>query len=150
MNNKWTNLYWAKKKNCVIRVTRPTLFYPADPTTFFFIYLKFFFFLSCRPKRWLSPLRCQPGSTFQTTLGLLPHIRKNIRLPDVFRGIHKLACLGQFSADSKNFFSRRRPQKRSLGWEPRVTFSQITGKGRFKKKKKVKRPTYPIFLAMLP
>jgi hypothetical protein len=32
-----------------------------------------------------------------------------------------------------------------LGWEPRVTFSQITGEGRWKKKK-VKRPTYPNFL----
>jgi hypothetical protein len=28
------------KKNCVIRVTRPSLFYPADPAKFFFIYFK--------------------------------------------------------------------------------------------------------------
>jgi hypothetical protein len=59
-------------------------------------------------------------------------------LADVFREIHKLACLGQFSTDRKNLFlfSRRRPGKRGLGWETHVTFSQITGERRFKKKKK--------------
>jgi hypothetical protein len=65
--------------------------------------------------------------TFAVTLLACVHVPDNTRLiatyseenslADVFRGIHKLACLGQFSADSKNLFlfSCRRPQKRSLG-----------------------------------
>jgi hypothetical protein len=39
---------------------------------------------------------------FQTTPGLLPPYSEEYLLANVFREIHKLACLGQFCADSKN------------------------------------------------
>jgi hypothetical protein len=92
--------------------------------------------------------------TFAVTLPACAHVPDNTRLTatyseenllaDVFREIRKLACLCQFSADSRFIFSRQRPQKRSFGQEPRVTFSQITGEIRWgeKKSKKTYRPYF--------
>jgi hypothetical protein len=62
-------------------------------------------------------------------------------LADVFREIHILACLGQFSANSaqtaKIYFSSPVGDLRNAAWgenlAPRFTFSQITGEGRLKK-----------------
>jgi hypothetical protein len=65
--------------------------------------------------------------TFAVTLPTCVHVPDNTwliatyseqySLANVFSAIHKLACFGQFTIDSKNlfFFSRRRNQKRSLG-----------------------------------
>jgi hypothetical protein len=53
---------------------------------------------------------------FQTTPGLLPHIRKKYSLADVFSEIHKLACSGQLAQTAKIDFSSPfgdRSQKRS-------------------------------------
>jgi hypothetical protein len=96
-----------QKKNCVIRVTRPTLFFPADPTTFFFSFTK-----KKKKKKKKKKNPVGQNGEFRRYVAACVHVPDNTRLivtyseeyslADVFREIHKLACLGQFSPDSKN------------------------------------------------
>jgi hypothetical protein len=88
---------------------------------------------------------------FQTKAGLLPHNQKNNHLPMSFVRFTNLPASANSAQTAKFWFLVcQRPQKHSLGWEPRVTFSQITGEGRWKIKikikiKRIKRPTHPFF-----
>jgi hypothetical protein len=92
------NCTTTSKVKRVIRVTRPSLFYPADPTFFSFT------------KRKKIPVGQNGGFRVMLPAGvhdpdntrLIATFSEEYSLADVFREIHKLACLCQFSADSKN------------------------------------------------
>jgi hypothetical protein len=91
---------------------------------------------------------------FQTTPGLVPHIRKNIHLPMSFVRFTNLPVSANSAQTAKidlsSPFLPSQTTETQLGVRTsRYIFPNNLG-GKIKKKKEVKRPTDPIFFAMLP
>jgi hypothetical protein len=114
-------LQGQKKKKSVIRITRPTLFFHADPTTFFFHLLKEKKLKKLARVLSLAELRFQagrpngdfrcfdavPACSHVSNTKVIATFNEKFSVADVFREIHEdvlkgflVTCVGQFGADS--------------------------------------------------